>query len=229
MVKPGEAIPGDARLVILPGSKSTIGDLRAIRREGWDVDLAAHVRRGGFVLGLCGGYQMLGRAVHDPRGLEGPPEAIDGLGHLDVETTLGGDKTLARVSAIHATSGAAIEAYEIHLGQTKGKDTARPFAHIGGTPDGAISANGCVMGTYLHGCFTADGFRRAFLAMIGADAGELAFESEIERTLDALADHLETHLDLDAILALARPVEMSSPRQGRGGGPIPQEWGGEGP
>jgi adenosylcobyric acid synthase len=206
MIQPGEPIPGDSRLVIIPGSKSTIADLAALRREGWDIDLQAHVRRGGFVLGLCGGYQMLGRTIADPDGLEGPPGTVASLGLLDVDTTLLPDKTLTRVEATHAATGTAIAGYEIHLGRTAGADCARPFALIGAMPDGAVSASGRVMGTYLHGCFAADGFRRAFLAGMGALTSALAFDDVIERTLDDLAVHLETHLDLDRILALAAPV-----------------------
>jgi adenosylcobyric acid synthase len=208
MIKPGEPIPGDARLVILPGSKSTIADLNALRREGWDVDLAAHIRRGGFVLGLCGGFQMLGHAIHDPQGFEGPPESVAGLGMLDVETTLADDKTLKNVEAVHVASGTPVRAYEIHLGATSGPDCAQPFASIEEIPDGAVSANGRVMGTYLHGCFVAEDFRRAFLATLGATPGDFNFDVAIEETLDALAEHLEKHLDLDAILTLAQPVRL---------------------
>ncbi|MGQ0484209.1 MAG: cobyric acid synthase [Hyphomicrobiales bacterium] len=205
-IGPGETIPANAQLVIVPGSKSTMADLTALRTEGWDIDLKAHVRRGGHALGLCGGYQMLGRRIHDPQGLEGSPGSVEALGLLDVETTLLPDKTLTRVSATHAASGAPLTGYEIHLGQTTGPDCARPFALIGATPDGAASANGRVMGTYIHGCFAADQFRRSFLAALRVEAGGFAFDVEIERTLDELAAHLESHLDLDRILALAGPV-----------------------
>src|SRR6516165_10267635 len=114
MVRPGEAIPGDAALVILPGSKSTRGDLAFLRAQGWDIDLLAHVRRGGHVLGLCGGYQMLGRSVADPDGIEGPAGETAGLGLLDVSTVMTPQKSLTRVSAVHAATGAALDAYEIH-------------------------------------------------------------------------------------------------------------------
>src|SRR5205823_1120100 len=168
VAQPGDPIPGDTHLVIIPGSKSTIGDLAALRREGWDIDLSAHMRRGGAVFGLCGGYQMLGQAIHDLHGLEGPAGSMAGLGLLGVETTLVADKTLARVSGTHVASGAPLTGYEIHLGETEGPDCARPFAMIGEHRDGAISANGRVMGTYLHGCFSSDPFRRAFLKSLGA-------------------------------------------------------------
>ncbi|MCB1380499.1 MAG: cobyric acid synthase [Alphaproteobacteria bacterium] len=205
-VQPGEAIPARSRLVIIPGSKSTIADLAALRAEGWDIDLAAHVRRGGLVLGLCGGYQMLGRRIHDPAGLEGSAGSAPGLGLLDVTTTLAPDKTLTRVTGHHVASGTPLSGYEIHLGQTFGPDCKRPFAMIGTAPDGAVSASGQVMGTYLHGCFASDDFRRAFLAALGAPASRLRFDDLVERTLDDLALHLETHLDVDRILSLAEPV-----------------------
>jgi adenosylcobyric acid synthase len=205
-VQSGEPIPADTRLVIIPGSKSTIADLAALRREGWDIDLKAHVRRGGLVLGVCGGYQMLGRKVHDREGLEGPAASVEGLGLLDFETELLPDKTLARVTGTHLPTATAITGYEIHLGNTHGADTARPFAMLGNTPDGAMTANGQIMGTYLHGCFGSDAFRAAFLMSLGARSSTLRFDDLIERTLDNLAAHLEAHLDLNRILALAEPV-----------------------
>ena len=202
----GEALPGDAKLVIIPGSKSTIADLAALRRAGWDIDLAAHVRRGGHVLGLCGGYQMLGRKVHDPQGLEGPAGSVSGLGLLDVETTLRPHKTLGQVIGTHVASGASLTGYEIHLGVTAGPDCDRPFALIGAKPDGAVSGDGRIAGTYLHGCFGSDGSRAAYIKSLGAAASDLRFEQEVEGALDALAAHLAKHLDLDAILCLAEPV-----------------------
>lgn len=202
-VPPGEPLPTDAGLVVLPGSKSTIGDLAFFRAQGWDIDLAAHARRGGRVLGLCGGYQMLGRTIADPDGIEGPPDRVAGLGLLDIETTLSPDKVTEQVVARHLASGCEVRAYEIHLGRTEGDDCARPLFEIAGTPDGAASADGRVAGTYLHGLFTEDAFRAAYLA--GFDVrSDLAYATSIEATLDALADHCEAHLDLDAILAIAR-------------------------
>jgi adenosylcobyric acid synthase len=206
LVLPGEPIPAETHLVIIPGSKSTMADLAALRREGWDIDLAAHVRRGGRVLGLCGGYQMLGRLIHDPEALEGQPGTAPGLGHLDVETTLLSDKTLTRVTATHVPTATPMTGYEIHLGQTAGPDCARPFAMIGDTPDGAIGADGRIMGTYVHGCFGGDDFRRAFLAGLGASTSDLRYEQRIDESLETLAAHLERHLDLDRLLALAETV-----------------------
>jgi adenosylcobyric acid synthase len=205
MIPPGRALPGDAELIILPGSKTTLRDLAALRREGWDIDIAAHRRRGGHVLGLCGGYQMLGRMVRDPLGLEGPPGEAPGLGLLDVETTLDAAKTVRETAFSHAASGAPGQAYEIHLGRTEGADTSRASFRVDGRPEGAASADGRVTGTYLHGVFSADRVRAALLDAVGrAPASTLCYESEIEATLDALAAHLERHLDVAAILDLAR-------------------------
>jgi adenosylcobyric acid synthase len=204
MVRPGEAIPGDAALVILPGSKSTRGDLDFLRGQGWDIDLLAHVRRGGHVLGLCGGYQMLGKNIADPDGIEGPAGETPGLGLLDVTTVMSPEKSLTRVEAIHAETKRPIEAYEIHIGRTEGNDGARPFAFVDGRPEGAIAADGRVHGTYLHGLFSSDDFRRAFLARLGVDASNESYRGKVESALDALAEHMEKHLDVEGLLALAR-------------------------
>jgi adenosylcobyric acid synthase len=200
----GAPIPADAALVLIPGSKATIADLAALKACGWEADIRAHVRRGGKVLGLCGGYQMLGRTIADPEGVEGPPGVAEGLGLLDVGTTLTGNKTLARVSGRHEASGADVEAYEIHIGRTSGPDTTRAPFTIDGRPEGAVSSDGRVAGTYLHGLFSADGFRKAFLETLGVEAGGFGYDSTVDDTLDRLAEHLEIHLDLDALLAIAR-------------------------
>ncbi|MCV2867754.1 cobyric acid synthase [Defluviimonas sp. WL0002] len=203
MVRAGQAIPGDAALVILPGSKSTRGDLAFLREQGWDIDLAAHVRRGGHVLGICGGYQMLGRMIADPDGIEGPVGKTPGLGLLDVETVMTPDKRLTRTAAVHAETGAAMDGYEIHIGRTEGADRARPFALVDGQPEGAVSADGRIAGSYLHGMFSGDAFRAAYLARLGV-ASSARYGAGVEATLDALADHMEAHLDVEGLLALAR-------------------------
>jgi adenosylcobyric acid synthase len=208
-VGPGEPIPGNAEVVILPGSKSTIGDLAYLRAQGWDVDIQAHVRRGGHVLGLCGGYQMLGKRIADPDGVDGPPGTVAGLGLLDITTTMSGDKSTTAVRGIHCATGAAVEGYEIHLGRSDGPDCTRPVLHLNGRSDGAGSADGRVQGTYVHGLFTGDGFRKAWLANLGI-ASTLAYESSIEAALDALADHLEAHLDIDQLLKIARGRQATS-------------------
>jgi adenosylcobyric acid synthase len=146
---------------------------------------------------------MLGKMIHDPEASEGEAGSAPGLSLLDVETTLLRDKTLTEVSAVHMPTGLPIKGYEIHLGSTAGTDCARPFARIGDRPDGAISPNGRVMGTYLHGCFAADEFRSALLKSLGATPSALAFEDTIERTLDELAVHLERHIDIERLLSLA--------------------------
>lgn len=203
LVPPGTPLPADADLVILPGSKATIADLGFLRAQGWDIDLAAHVRRGGQVLGLCGGYQMLGRSISDPDGIEGPAGSVAGLGLLDVQTVLSGDKIVRPVTARHVASGEAVAGYEIHLGRTQGADCARPVLSLEGRPEGATSADGRITGCYVHGLFGSDGFRRAFLVGF-ARGSTLAYEAGVEATLDALADHCETHLDVERILAIAR-------------------------
>jgi adenosylcobyric acid synthase len=204
MVRPGEAIPGDAALVIVPGSKSTRGDLNFVRKQGWDIDLLAHVRRGGHVLGLCGGYQMLGNSVADLDGIEGPAGETPGLGLLDVTTVMSPEKSLTRVTAVHAETRQAIDAYEIHIGRTEGTDRARPFAFVDGSAEGAISADGRVQGSYLHGLFSSDEFRHAYLARLGVATSNESYRGKVESALDTLAEHIEKHLDVTAILALAR-------------------------
>ncbi|PWT85632.1 MAG: cobyric acid synthase [Proteobacteria bacterium] len=203
-VRPGAALPGDADLVVLPGSKATIADLAALREAGFDIDIAAHRRRGGLVLGVCGGYQMLGRTIADPDGIEGPPATVDGLGLIDVTTTLSDTKRLEPVRG-STSDGAAFAGYEMHMGVTAGPDCARPFARLAdGTVDGATSPDGQVMGTYVHGLFADDGQRAAWLKRLAAGPAQIAYDDLIERTLDALAAHLAAHLDLDRLLTLAR-------------------------
>lgn len=204
LVRPGEAVPGDARLVILPGAKSTRGELEFLRAQGWDIDILAHHRRGGHVLGICGGYQMLGRHVADPDGHDGPAGETPGLGLLSVTTRMAAEKTLRRVKAVHAATGATLDAYEIHTGRTEGCDLARPFATVAGQAEGAVSADGLVSGTYLHGLFYSDAFRSAFLARLGIAASGVHHRAAVESALDGLASHIETHLDVDGLLALAR-------------------------
>ncbi|MFB2531567.1 cobyric acid synthase [Paracoccus sp. p3-h83] len=204
MVAPGQPIPGDAALVILPGSKSTRGDLAFLRAQGWDIDLIAHHRRGGAILGICGGYQMLGHAVDDPQGIEGAPGSTLGLGLLEIATTMTPAKRLTRTAATHVATGEAVQGYEIHIGRSDGPDRARPFARIGTTPEGAVSPDGRVMGSYLHGLFAADAFRAAFLAGLGIAAGGVDHGASVEAALNDLADHIEAHLDVPGLLALAR-------------------------
>nr|WP_309501416.1 cobyric acid synthase [uncultured Roseovarius sp.] len=202
IIEPGRPLPGDAGLVLIPGSKSTTADLAVFRANGWDIDLMAHVRRGGHVLGICGGYQMLGREIADPEGIEGTPGCVAGLGLLDVTTVMRPEKRLSRTRASYLPTGAMVEGYEIHIGQTDGPDCTHAWLEVGGQHHGASSADGRVRGCYLHGLFASDAFRAAYLSGFGA-ASTLAYDVSVEETLDALAAHLETHMDIDLLLQLA--------------------------
>ena len=209
-VRPGEPIPGDAALVILPGSKATIADLAALRETGWDVDLAAHRRRGGHVLGICGGYQMLGRRISDPKGIEGPPSSVDGLGLLDVETVLEGDKVLVEITGETLPDSIPFKGYEMHIGRTTGTD--RPLLRLdNGGHDGAINDSSTVAGCYIHGLLADDRQRRHWLQRIGVQGSMLDYEADVDATLDRLADHIEKHIDCDRLLALAREPRFTTP------------------
>ena len=204
LAEPGGPLPA-ADLVLLPGSKATIPDLLALKAEGWDIDIRAHARRGGKVLGLCGGYQMLGRMLLDPERIESDVAAIDGLGLLDIETTMTGDKCLRPVTGVSMPDGTPFSGYEMHVGTTVGADRSRPFARLSdGSDEGATSWDGNIAGSYCHGLFADDRQRERLLGWIGADPSALAYEAEIERVLDGLADHLATHLDVDGLLDLSR-------------------------
>lgn len=205
---PGQPLPRDAGLIILPGSKAPRADLDAIRQLGWDIDIKAHARAGGKILGLCGGYQMLGKSIADPDGLEGTPGVTEGLGLLDVETTLAPAKQLRLENGTDSQFGQILTGYHMHLGETRGPDRARPFAHIAETPEGATSPDGRIMGTYLHGLFAADAFRSKFIENLGAPASNYAHDPRVEQVLDMLAAHLETHLDVPALFDLAQPPTL---------------------
>jgi adenosylcobyric acid synthase len=201
-IPPGQALPGDADLIILPGSKATIGDLAHLRAQGWDIDIAAHVRRGGRVLGVCGGYQMLGRRIADPQGVEGPAGEAQGLGYLDVETVLTGEKTLQAVGG--RVLGAAFQGYEIHVGRTVGPDAASDWiVDASGASLGAACANGKIRGAYVHGLFDSGSARSALLAEIGAPSDGLDQDGVIDAALDEIAAILEASLDISALERMA--------------------------
>ncbi|WP_069301585.1 cobyric acid synthase [Neptunicoccus sediminis] len=206
IVEPGQRLPSDADLVLIPGSKSTIGDLAYMREQGWDADLMSHVERGKQVLGICGGYQMLGQTIMDPEGIEGPAGEVQGLGLLDVSTLMTPHKRLASVVGSDIGSGSGVSGYEIHIGETSGPDCGRPWLEIDGREEGATSADGLVRGCYVHGLFIADEFRRGYLATMGVTPGNLVYEDVVDETLDALADHIEAHLDVEMIWMLAADV-----------------------
>ena len=202
MIPPGSPIPAEASLIVLPGSKATIADMQAMRAQGWDIDILAHHRRGGAVLGICGGYQMLGRRIADPQGVEGPSGTVAGLGLLDIETVLSGDKTLREVKG--RALGASFAGYEMHIGQTSGPDCGRPFAHLeAGRPDGASSPDGRVLGTYVHGLFGGTALRSAFLDRWNLSSSQQDHGVAVNAALDDIAAQLEAHIDIDALVALA--------------------------
>jgi adenosylcobyric acid synthase len=201
-VPPGRPLPGDADLVILPGTKATLADLAFLRAQGWDIDLAGHVRRGGAVLGVCGGYQMLGTRIADPGGIEGAAGEAAGLGLLDVTTVLTGDKRLEPVAG--RGLDAALEGYEMHVGRTAGDGLARPFLVLDREgAHGAVSADGRIMGCYVHGLFQSGDFRRAFLGALGARSSGLDHGPVVDAALDEIAAALETALDIPALARIA--------------------------
>jgi adenosylcobyric acid synthase len=203
-ITPGQSIPLDADLIILFGTKSTLGDFAFMKAEGWHHDILAHARAGGRVLGICGGYQMLGRSIEDVEGHDGPAGYTEGLGLLNVETQMTEIKRVSPVSGMSALVEAPITGYEIHAGKTHGWDTLNPFAMIDGTPDGAVSPDGLIQGTYIHGAFSNDPFRQAWLSSFGKHVTlDLRYEARIEAALEALADGVEEALDVDALFDLA--------------------------
>ena len=200
IVEAGAVIPADTDVILIPGSKATLSDLAALRAEGWDIDILAHHRRGGVVVGLCGGYQMLGQTVADPDGVEGAAAAVPGLGLLEVDTVIGAAKTLRPAAGRDTVFDQGITGYEMHMGETTGAGLARPWLVLADGTDGAVSACGRVMGAYVHGLFAADDFRAAFLSALRAgDYAAASHAARVEETLDALAEHLEAHLDMDGL------------------------------
>ncbi len=190
-IKSGQAIPADAALIIIPGSKTTISDLELLRINGWDNQIHLHVKRGGHVLGICGGYQMLGHLVSDPFGIEGHPQTVAGLGLINVETVMDREKTVRTSNAVSARFKVALCGYEIHLGVTSGPGCSQPFAFVDGRTDGAISSDGLICGTYLHGLFSSDEFRRLYLISIGIDANVRNYSQSVELALDEIASQLD--------------------------------------
>jgi adenosylcobyric acid synthase len=225
-VPPGRPLPRDAALIVIPGTKSTIADMEFMRSQGWDIDVLAHVRHGGRVLGICGGYQMLGRCISDPDGIEGSPRTVPGLGLLDVETVMTGDKTLRDVSgtlvgvASHgeaphgeASRGVAYGAdvpfagYEMHVGSTTGAGVSRPFLRFSDegaiSADGAVSPDGRIAGCYVHGLFGVTAARAALLSAIGAAPSQDDHAARVDTALDEIAGELERCLDIESLAAIA--------------------------
>jgi adenosylcobyric acid synthase len=195
-IGPNEA-PPPADLIVLPGSKSVRADLAWLREHGWEEAIKKHLRYGGKVIGICGGMQMLGKAIHDPRGFEGAPGSTAGLGWLDYETTLEADKKLENVSgSLNLPGSPAVAGYEIHLGVSRGPALERPAAMLGNQPDGAISADNQLLATYCHGLFDQPAAQLALLQWAGLQ-GEVSIDANARREadLDRLADATEAALD----------------------------------
>ena len=203
-IGPGETPPA-ADLIVLPGSKAVRADMDWLRERGWAAAIRKHLRYGGKVVGLCGGYQMLGRMIHDPLGREGAPGSTPGLGVLDVETTLEAEKQLCNVSGHLALPGRpAMTGYEIHLGVTAGEDLARTAVHLAdGRRDGAISADDQIFATYCHGVFDHPAALTALLAWVGmTESEQVDFAARREADLDRLADAVEAALDWGKLAAV---------------------------
>ncbi len=191
MVRPGERLPPEAGLVVIPGSKATISDLMMLRDQGWDHDIDQHVARGGRVLGICGGFQMLGNKIYDPHGIEGPVHEINGLGLLNIETVMAPAKTVQNTKAHNLSYDVKLDGYEIHLGKTQGIDCKKPFNTIDGRSDGAMSKDGKIVGTYMHGLFANDVFRGRYLEDLGVNGANLNYRMEVDRALDQIAGRLD--------------------------------------
>ena len=206
IIEQGQTLPGDAAMVILPGSKSTISDLENFRANCWDIDLQAHHRRGGKIIGICGGYQMLGRKIHDPEGIEGAACSVEGLGYLDIETTMIPKKNLSLTKAHTVTNQTPVHGYEIHLGKTTGPDCYTPWLQLTDRPEGAMSSDQSVRGCYLHGLFASDSFRAEILAEIGTRSQLTSYDTTVHETLDQLASFIEQHMDVEGLISLAGEV-----------------------
>ena len=203
---PPDQPPPPADLVILPGSKSVCADLDWLRQQGWEAYLQRHLRYGGRLLGICGGFQMLGERIHDPDGIEAPPGRSPGLGLLAMDTTLRPGKQLGLRQGRLSLGDARVQGYEIHMGISEGEALQRPLLRVDdGADEGAMSADGQVIGSYLHGLFDHREARQALLAWSGladdAAGGELSdYQQLIEDGIDRLADHVERALDMPALL-----------------------------
>jgi adenosylcobyric acid synthase len=205
-VRPGQPLPLDAQLIIIPGSKTTISDLAFIRSSGWEHDLHAYVRRGGRLLGICAGYQMLGSAIRDPLCIEGPQPSIAGLGLLDTVTTMEPRKVLREVSGIEMQTGACIHGYEMHLGSSSAA-ADRPMVHFDdGAYDGAVSADGRIGGCHVHGLFQSTAYRAALLASLGAQSSLNDHSARVHEALDEIAATLEEALDVKALVRIGEGI-----------------------
>ncbi|EIQ1512343.1 cobyric acid synthase [Vibrio parahaemolyticus] len=188
-----------ADLIILPGTKSVRDDLAYLKSQGWDKDILRHIRLGGKVMGICGGYQMLGKTIDDPDGVEGEPGSSEGLGLLNVHTVLTGSKQLTKTEAVLNLNNqkAKVKGYEIHVGRSQVLDE-QPLKLDNGERDGAISECGQIMGTYLHGCFDeAEALNLITEWVNGTQVKQQDFEVLKEQGINRIADAIEQHMNLD--------------------------------
>lgn len=205
IIEAGLPLPADADIILIPGSKATCADLMFLNDQGWNIDIVAHHRRGGRVIGLCGGYQMLGNEVTDPHGIEGTVNHVTGLGLLDVTTVIQGEKALQKVVGVDVSSQTPIRGYEMHIGETTGPGTKSPWLVLeGARPEGACTTDGRVYGSYVHGIFADDIFRTQFLGSFRNHQNVLTtYEDRVESILDDLGTHMELHLNMDAVVKIA--------------------------
>lgn len=190
-----EAIPL-ADLIVLPGSKSVRGDLDSLRRAGWEAAIGKHLRYGGKLVGICGGLQMLGKCIHDPLGIEGEPGSSKALALLELDTTLAAEKQLRNVGGTLILDDAPVAGYEIHAGVSAGSALQHPALQLEHGPDGAISADGQILATYLHGLFESRRATDALLRWAGLRKADTPdYHARREADIDRLADAVEQHLD----------------------------------
>jgi adenosylcobyric acid synthase len=202
-VENGRSIPA-CDLIVLPGSKNTISDLQWLVNNNWSGSIARHLRYGGKLLGICGGYQMIGKMIHDPAGIEGDPGSRPGLSLMDFETTLEPVKQLSRVTGTLFASDIPVQGYEIHMGITTGSDLYRPAVKLDGRNDGVVSADNQIMGTYLHGIFDNDAARSAILEWAGLKNGiEFNYDKFRDSEIDRVAAMLESEFNIEQLLEIA--------------------------
>ena len=207
-IGPNEVLPA-ADLIILPGSKSVRADLAWLRAHGWETAIHRHLRYGGKVIGICGGFQMLGKRIHDPYGVEGDAGSSDGLGMFDLETTLARDKQLRNVRGTLALAHAPVTGYEVHAGATTGPALAHPAVHLGQRRDGALSGDGQILGTYLHGLFESPPACTALLAWSGlGDVQTIDYHAQREASIERLADAVAAHLDTARLRSIFKQVAV---------------------
>ena len=202
MLKRGEKIPNDADFVIIPGSKSTIDDIIFIKENNWDLDLKNHLKKGKPILGICAGFQILGKEVNDPNNIESKQKKIKGLGFLNVSTYMQREKKTIKVSACHLESGFIFDGFEIHLGETIGPDCKKPFSKIEGRYEGAISKDGLVMGSYVHGMFKNNQFRSFFLKKNFGIESNYNYDKNLDLALDEFSNLISKNIQVQKLLNL---------------------------